>query len=558
MHSTHVQMLARTVFRLWTPKYFREQAGAGRHLGKRRARALNAAPALCSTAAARGGVTATSCTTPARAPPPRKSTRKSIAEHAPSTSSVGRTPGQPPISSLHSPPPDAFHTSHPLVQRTQELLHELATVDHSQSSLSSDAARGYAQFSARHDVLGPLRSLLPLPATSSGGSSANPASRQRFHIVPVVGMNPLMPPPPRLQRTATADFSLSDLVLFLQLYDSANMEDGKLLVQVMNEVRRQLFALAETVARTTTGEGDLEAERGGVKGVLQTPSASPLPFPAMLYTMSSLGIVEEAVLDVVTSSALRDDTHGKLGLLYSQLHHYSVKELLQLLIALQRFGHQQQPATKALTKALRASLYDTSTTASRFHRRARAFKKALAARRQTPPPGEGRVNAAEVDDDTGGVIAMMAADEELGSLAFGLECPLFLLLEALTTTATTVHRRVDVVTFLSDLIAVTAAAELTTAVQESRGLPVPAGPKEVTKEAQEFLFAVSHQLLRAAKLTEAMNLPQILLSEVFAWSTTLSGRGVIVNGGEDSAVPSDRVVYYDHVTADLIKASSAE
>ncbi|CAJ1013065.1 hypothetical protein Q4I28_008378 [Leishmania naiffi] len=557
MRATHVQMLARTVVRLWTPKYFREQAGAGRHLGKRRTRALNAAPVLCSSGVARGGVAATSCTTPARAPPPRKSTRKSIAEHAPSTSSVGRTPGQPPTSSLPSPQPDAFHTSHPLVQRTQELLHELASADHSQSSLSPDAVRGYAQFSARHDVLGPLRSLLPLPATSSGGSSANPASRQRFHIVPVVGMNPAMPPP-RLQRSATADFSLSDLVLFLQLYEGANMEDGKLLVQVMNEVRRQLFALAETVARTTTDEGDLEAERGGVKGVLQTPSASPLPFPAMLYTMSSLGIVEEAVLDVVTSCAVRDDTHGKLGLLYSQLRHYSVKELLQLLIALQRFGHQQQPATKALTKALRASLYDTSTTASRFHRRAGAFKKALAARHQTPPPGEGRVNAAEVDGDTGGVIAMMVADKELGSLAFGLECPLFLLLEALTTTATTVHRRVDVVAFLSDLIAVTAAAELTTAVQESCSLPVPAGPQEVTKEAQEFLFAVSHQLLRAAKLTEAMNLPQILLSEVFAWSTTLSGRGVMVDGGEDSPVPSDRVVYYDHVTADLIKASSAE
>ncbi|CAC9552618.1 hypothetical protein conserved [Leishmania donovani] len=565
-------MLARTPYRLWTPRYFRGQASAGRYLGKRRVRALDAAPPHCLTGAAKGGETVTVCALPTRAPPPPKPARKSPAEDAPSSPSVGQNLNQPRISGLHSPPPDILHTSNPLVQRAQELLHELTTVGYSQSSLSPAAAKGFAEFSARRDVLGPLRGLLPPPAKTSGGDSANPASRQRFRVVPVVSGSPVVPPRgPRM--TAAADFALSDLVLFLRLYDSANVEDGQLLVQVMNEIRRQLFALAETaadaaaardgsstpsVAGTTVGDHDLEAANKGVKGISRAPSASPLPLPAMLYTMSSLGIVEEAVLDVVTSCAVHDGARGRRGLLYSQLRLYSVADLLQLLVALHRFGHQQQPSTMAVTKALRASLYSTSTTTSRFHRRARSLKKAFAARSRTPASGEGRVDATAADADTGGVAAMIAADEELSSLALGLECPLFLLLEALTATATTVHRRADVVAFLSDLIAVTAVAELTTAVHESRGRHSPAGCEDLAREAQEFVFAVSHQLLRAAKLTECMELPQILLSDVFAWSTTLSGRGVFVDGGEDNAVPSDRVAYYDHVTADLIKANSAD
>lgn len=514
----------------------------------------------------------TLCALPTRAPPPQKPASKSPTEGAPSSPSVGQNLDQPRIGGLHSPPPDALHASNPLVQRAQELLHELATVDYSQSSLTPEAAKGFAEFSTRRDVLGPLRGLLPPPATMSGGGSANPASRQRFRLVPVVGSGPIAPPrgPPM---TAAADFSLSDLVLFLRLYDSANVEDGQLLMQLMNEIRRQLFALAEaaadaaaarggssapSVAGVTVGEHDQEAANRGVKGISQVPSASLLPLPAMLYTMSSLGIVEEAVLDVVTSCAVHDGACGRRGLLYSQLRLYSVADLLQLLVALHRFGHQQQPSTKAVAKALRASLYSTPTNASRFHRRARSLKKALAARPRTPSSGEGRVGATAAVADTGGVAAMIAADKELSSLAFGLECPLFLLLEALTATATTVHRRTDVVAFLSDLIAVTAVTELMTAVHESRGRRSPAGCEDLALEAQGFVFAVSHQLLRAAKLTECMELPQILLSNVFAWSTTLSGRGVVVDGGEDRAVPSDRVAYYDHVTADLIKANSAE
>ncbi|KAG5488988.1 hypothetical protein JIQ42_00608 [Leishmania sp. Namibia] len=564
-------MLTRTTFHLWTQRYFRGQTGRGRHFGKRRIRALDAAPTPCSTEAVKGGEAVAPPRIPTLDLPPQKSTRESPPEHASSSPSVGQTRSPACISGQRSPPPAVLNVCNPLVRHTQQLLHQLATVDDSQSSVSPDAARGFTEFSARRDVLGPLRGLLPLPARSFSGGSADLTPRERFRVVPVVS-NSLSAPAPDPQLSAAADFSLSDLVLFLRLYDSANVADGQVLAQLLSEIRRHLFALAETETEAaaaidasatrsvagTTAEENLEADSRGVKRMLPAPSSLPLPLPAMLYTMSSLGVVEEAVLDVVASCAMRDGARQRRGLLYSQIRLYSVRELLQLLVALQRFGHQQQPSTKSVMKALRASLYSTPAAASRFHKRARAFKKTLAARSRTAAGGEGHLKATAAEDDSDGVAAMMAADGELSSLAFGLECPLYLLLEALTATATTVHRRADVVAFLSDLIAVTAVAELATAVYEGRRGCGLAGREELAQEAQEFVLAVSHQLLRAAKLTESMELPQILLSSVFAWSTTLAGRGVVVNGGEDNAVPSDRVAYYDHVTADLIKANSAE
>ncbi|GET93658.1 hypothetical protein, conserved [Leishmania tarentolae] len=565
-------MLARTPFRFWTPQYFRGQVGAGRQLSKRRVRALGAAPTNCSAGATKAGETVTLGTISTRTPPPEKPFRKLPTDGAPSSLSAGQNLDRPRNSGLHSPPTDTFHASNPLVQRAEELLHELPTVGRSKSLLFPDAVKGYVEFSARRDVFGPLRGLLPPPAMSSGGISANPAARQRFRVVPVTsGDDVLFPDSP--QMTAAGNFSISELVLFLRLYDSTNIEDGQLLVQMMSEIRRQLFSLAEaaadaavttagsstpSVGSSTTNEDDGEGQSRCVKGISQAPGGSLLPLPAMLYTMSSLGIVEEDVLDVVTSCAMYNGTRRRRGLLYSQLCFYSVADLLQLLVALHRFGHQQHSSTKTVTKALRASLYSSSTTASRFHRHVKLLKKMIQSQSRAPSPGEGRISGAATDADTAGIASMIAADEELRSLAFGLECPLFLLLEALTTTSTTVHRRADVVAFLSDLIAVTAVAELTTAVQESRDSHSHAGFKDLEREAQEFVLAVSHQLLRAAKLTECMELPQILLSHVFAWSTTLSGRGVVVDGGEDSTFPSDRVVYYDHVTADLIKANSAE
>ncbi|KAG5465883.1 hypothetical protein CUR178_00598 [Leishmania enriettii] len=565
-------MLTRTTFHLWTPRYFRGQAGRGRHFGKRRLRALDAAPTPCSTEAVKGGEAVAPPRILTLDLPPQKSTKELPPEHESTSPSVGRTRSQAWISGQRSPPPAVLNVCNPLVRHSQQLLDQLATVDDSQSSVSPDAARGFVEFSARRDVLGPLRGLLPLPARSFSGGSADLTPRDRFRLVPVVSSSSsARAPDPQL--STAADFSLSDLVLFLRLYDSANVADGQVLAQLLSEIRRHLFALAETeaaaaanrdasatrsVAGTTTDEENLEAESRGVTRMLPVPSSLPLPLPTMLYTMSSLGIVEEDLLDVIAGCAMRDGVRQRRGLLYSQVRLYSVRELLELLVALQRFGHQQQPSTKSVMKALRASLYSTPAAASRFHKRARAFKKTLAARSRSAAGGEGHLKATAAEDDSDGVAAMMAADGELSSLAFGLECPLRLLLEALTATATSVHRRADVVAFLSDLIAVTAVAELATAVYEGRRGCGLAGREELAREADGFVLATSHQLLRAAKLTESMELPQILLSSAFAWSTTLTGRGVIVNGGEDNAVPSDRVAYYDHVTADLIKANSAE
>ncbi|KAG5490715.1 hypothetical protein JKF63_00837 [Porcisia hertigi] len=553
-------MLARTVARLWTPRYFTRQVGVGRRLSKRRVRSLNTPDASCSTEAVKGEVTETPRTAPTCASQIRTLHGGSPPESAPPKPFAVLRSDQRRISIPQPTPSAPVRTENPLVQCAQKLLHLLSSTDHPQTSSPLGSSRGYAEFSARRDVFGPLRGLLPPhPATLSSGSAAKPASRHRFRVVPVMNGNLLATPPPPPQTNTTTDFSLAELTLFLRLYDSADVEDGQLLLQIMNEIRRHLFALAETVASNTTGEDNLEAGIGvGVEIMSQEPSASPLPLPGMLYTMASLGIAEEAVLEVVIKCTMRNGKPSRSGLLYPQLRFYPVKELLQLLVALQRFGHQQHFSTKAVVKMLRASFYNTRTVAGRFHKHARALKKALAARPGTPPSREGRCSVASTDADAGGVAAMTLADEELCSLAFMLECPLFLLLEALTTATTTVHRREDVVTFLSDLIAVTAVVELTTAVHEHRGRQGAASREELSQETQEFVFAVSYQLLRAAKLAESMEVPQLFLSDVFSWSTTLSGRGVVVDGDEDNAVPSDRVAYYDHVTADLIKLNSTE
>lgn len=519
-------MLARTALRLWAPQYFRGRAGGvGRRLGNQRTRDLD--DAVANT----------------RAP----------ASIAPASSPAPATPpaAHPASRACATPPPPSTHSASPIVKRAQELLLDLSCAH---QSPQSSAALARAEFSVRQEVLGSLRgSPCVTPARHSGGTASPTAAPHRFRVVAdVVVENGADAPPPAHDAATPAAYTLDDLVLFLQLYERVNAEDGQLLAQIMAEVRRRLLTRTRRASTKQPAEPNLEP--------LSAAEEEALPLPAMLYVMSSLGVVEEAVLDLVTSCAPLDGTPARRGLLYRELRRYSVVELLQLLVALHRFGHHQQPSTKAVTRALRAALYDATTPAGEFHKRARAFKKALAQNRHGATPSHGSGGGAAAGDvpataegdtaDERSVAAALAADAALRALAGTLSCPLFLLLEALTAATASVHRRADVVTFLSDLAAVTATAELLTAVQDSSRRPMTA--------PHDFVVAVSHQLLRAAQLTEGMEQPQLLLSEVFAWSTTLSGKGVLVDGGEDSKVPSDRIAYYDHVTADLIKAGRAD
>ncbi|KPA81672.1 hypothetical protein ABB37_03981 [Leptomonas pyrrhocoris] len=579
-------MLTRSLARLWTPKYFRGQnRNAARHIGPRRTRTIEST-SLSSTATyptpvkERRSEATQVRTRPSLHTPLSRKTRQQLAA----------APAVPAFSIDVNAAASATSTTPvlQLVQQAQQLLTQLSqpssvVSSSSPTTITAEAMRNYVEFTARRDVFGPLRHYLP-PAVSSAATRASGAAAPRFRLVPSTTAPVTADPSalPTAKDEGVQAFRLADLIVFLQLYDSVDADDGQLLVQLMTEVHRQLFAYALAQKSTadapgTNSRNPTSAEqaknntdncRSRDRGDQLSKPVVYLPLPALLFTMSSLGLVEEAVLELVTTAAASTDgSRARRGLLYRQLPLYSSEELITLLIALHRFGHSQQPSMKAVTKTLRASLYNPATAASSFHRIMKGIKKrtqrtagtanAEAVEAQLPKLRvEGDDESAEVN-----VVRTLQSHVELQSLVVQLHSPLFLLLEALTAAAMTVYRRSDVISFLSDWIAVTAVMELAAALRcpgSGRSVLSSSTSHRVQEEAQEYVLFVAHQLLRAAKLTEEMELPQPVLSAVFAWSCTLSGKGVVVDGGEDSKVPSERVAFYDHVTADLIKAKRTD
>lgn len=589
-------MFARSFARLWTPNYFRgHQLKAARHVGPRRTRTV--ASAAPSSPTSEGATAAAAAEKAAAVEAAVRPSRHNFDESAVKTAHAA----------VHAHEIDSAPTTKadPLVQRAQELLlllsHPCAVSpppSSPQRESGAEATRNFVDFAARRDVLGPLRQRLPAAPASLGASLPRAApslststgmngSMARLRVVssPVSPTAPVAKP----ETVAMRPFTLEELVVFLQLYDAVSANDGQLLVQLMADVHRKLLAYAAvhsaaaTAAVTSsaplrapnslassakTTEEEKKAERSVVNNVGQA-SPPPTPFPALLFTLSSLGLVEEAVLDLITSAAPVNGSPARRGLLYRQLPQYSAVELVTLLIALHRFGHHQQPSMKAVTKALRASLYNKATAAGAFHRQMKELKKRLYRSRDAGSE-EAIPSEASLSNDAGNgkdnAVWAIQTRVELQLLVLQLQCPLFLLLEALTASSLTVHRRTDVIIFLSDLIAVTAVLELTqaphsqdtTTATEADGSFDHSARGSQEESSQEYILSVAHQLLRAAKLTEEMELPQPLLSEVFAWSCTRSSKGVIVDGGEDSDVPSDRLAFYDHVTADLIKVNRAD
>jgi hypothetical protein len=447
--------------------------------------------------------------------------------------------------------------------------------------------RSYVEFTARRDVFGPLHRLLPdTPAhrwpAAATRPAASPLSLKASGVVP--RLRAVLPTsagdamPPTTEKVVPTSFNLEELVVFLQLYDAVGSDDGQLLLHLMTEVHRQLlmYATAHRRAAETQKAAMHDGRDGRNTSATDMMSSPSLPLPALLFTMSSLGLVEEAVLDLVTSALPTSESMPvRRGLLYRELPHYSTAELITLTIALHRFGHSQQPSMKATTKALRVSLYNKSVAAGAFHRIMKDIKKRLDrsagaathysagtdAPEQQLPATVASDNDGSGASDTNGV-RMLQTQVELPSLVLQMQCPLFLLLEALTAASLTIYRRADVVSFLSDLIATTAVIELSHTLpsgsDDTHCAPRAAAARTQASETQEYVVFVAHQLLRAAKLTEEMELPQPLLLGVFAWCCTLTGKGVVVDGGEAGAVPSDRVAFYDHVTADLIKVNRSD
>lgn len=406
-------------------------------------------------------------------------------------------------------------------------------------------------------------------------SSSSTSDTPLLRVIPAPATARAAPPPPAETDDAPArPFTLAELTVFLQLYDAVEGDEGHVLAQLLAEVQRRLADLA--TARDggpQKNEQPQDTREHRSSGNTSENAAAPLPLPALLFTMSSLGVVEEAALDLITSAVPVDSTsRARRGLLYRQLPMYSAEELVMLLIALHRFGHAMQPSMKAVVKALRAAQYNTAVASGRFHRIMRAVKKGLrreqSLARDTVEGLAGGVAASAPDSppatagDDGSMVRVIQQDAELQSAVLALRCPLFLLLEALTALSLTVHRRNDVVSFLSDWIAVTGVMELATVMRDDSVAPSSSSSEPLAASQRDadraYVLLVAHQLLRAAKLTEEMDQPQPLLSEAFAWSSTLSSSGVVVDGGEAAEVPSDRVAFYDHVTADLVKLNRTD
>ncbi|RNE97330.1 hypothetical protein TraAM80_09385 [Trypanosoma rangeli] len=286
-------------------------------------------------------------------------------------------------------------------------------------------------------------------------------------------------------------FSLPEIVVFLQLYDEMNCEDGELLLRLLAELRRIVFS-----ARKEVGDEKRmlsEAEEGVVS--------------RLLLTLSSLGIAEEHVLQrLVTVNGGRFMSRAKLA-------RYSEADLVRLLVAFGRFKLHHEPCFNVTAKTLRRK--SLCSPLRSFRRRALAYASGAVS--------EGNTKRVSVS-----------------SLMAGLT--LNDLLEALTAIALSLCRDVEVVELL--------AASIVTAVEEEEDRGRSNRGEAQTRD-EELGFVRTLQVHRATKVCEQMELAQPALAQLLHRLSIRYG-GVLADGGEDALSP-ERVGFYDFITADLVK-----
>ncbi|CCW63317.1 unnamed protein product [Phytomonas sp. EM1] len=407
-----------------------------------------------------------------------------------------------------------------------------------------DDRRAYLCFQTLQNVLGPLSSFLRAPLQPHTGSLGD-YPLKRYCIVEdseiVDGRAPPQAPVTSegtIPSSSSRDFgltffSLEDLFIFLNLYLRVESEDGRLLRQLLDEVNRFLGGNGMPVLGTSSAES----------------MRVRLPLPQLLFTLSEIGIADEYMLQAVVSRAMERDPHQHSddlkarGLLYSNLPLYGVQDLLVLIVALYRFGMQQDYAFERTIKALRVLMWKSDSPLAYLQRTAKKLEKDSLSH----PSWGSRDEAVEE------VEGSVPVQSELWLQRFpkfgkDLQCPLGVLVEVVTALSVSVFRPRDVLALVANLLVVSAHVELQTVLRSSL-----VGPEE-----RKFtMLAISHQLHRAVHLYEEMNALQPLLAELFAWSCTVSKVGVLMDGGEDAAIPSESRAYYDHVTADLVKVNRA-
>ncbi|KAH9577988.1 hypothetical protein LSM04_001858 [Trypanosoma melophagium] len=125
--------------------------------------------------------------------------------------------------------------------------------------------------------------------------------------------------------------SMGEIAVFAELYHALECEDGTLLLQLMAELRCLVLAPVKRLADKTMppSEGDFGSA-----------------ISQLLLTLSSLGLVEERVLQSLTSP------RGPF-LSPAQLAHQDAGDLVRLLVAFHRFGLHHEPCFKMAVRALK-------------------------------------------------------------------------------------------------------------------------------------------------------------------------------------------------------------
>nr|CCC94023.1 conserved hypothetical protein [Trypanosoma congolense IL3000] len=304
-----------------------------------------------------------------------------------------------------------------------------------------------------------------------------------------------------LQSVGCAVLSLHDVVVLLQLYEAAESEDGVLLLQFMDQVRRVVLSSCRD------GESGVAATCGG--GVVAQ----------LLLCFSSLGLMEESVLQQLINP------RGPF-LTKQQVRCYDVCDLVRLLVAFHRFGLHHEKCFAFVIGALRDKL---------LRKPLRSFS------RQSLTLNQFSSTMKLPEEDT---VAQCVRELTVNDL-----------LESLTGISLSIHRERAVVDFLLSLIITTVRyEEKTVAGSHSVNLTDCAMRDQTTmNHKQKWVLARAFQVHRAAKISEQMELPQPALPHLLEY-LAVRYRGIIVDGGDGEITP-ENVGFFDTVTADLVKVA---
>ncbi|EPY32164.1 hypothetical protein AGDE_08832 [Angomonas deanei] len=370
-------------------------------------------------------------------------------------------------------------------------------------------------------VLGPLSSLLPPSNVTKSGKE----TRQSLKVIPEEYADDPEKYLQQLRQSETkvegARLSLEDTTGVLFLYDAVDCENGTLLRQLLDDIDRFIFVNLSEGFKSTHLK---EKENGVVK----------LPLPQLLYTLSNLGIIEEKLLRHCTA----EEGHRK-GLLTSQLGLYAERELVLLLFALHRFGMENELAFSSVLRKLDKKCYVKQTSTGSFMEQCHSLEKQCY-KQLSHAPAESRVVPLQA----------LTKWETLDAV----QLPIVLLLEVLSSLTATPFRKPSSVKHVSYFLAGSVAGEYRSILDT---ITKDAETHRLADVVKQRLNILSQQLFRAVRMCEAMECPQVLLFELFNNIRESSGADVFADGGEDAEIASDRVAYYDHVTADLVKISHA-